>query len=160
MEVRGSRQFAVTLVLPKDVVRTMKQQYNIVIPEVVGKATRITVDAATTEAFNQAYKILESAGLTQDWVRVIKRQNDFKDQAVAEYYPQALKRAKKAGYVDIYFQRSRTVATYKGTSAALLGVTIGGGRDVTLAVGDGDTTKQARLNAIRNYAEGAELRTR
>ena len=103
--------------------------YGIRVPdEIITSISANSKKASIYPAYTDALKRLKSLGITPSWVNEIQTKRVWADPDLAKYYPTALAKARKQGYVDINLKLPRRGT--RGNYAQLIGITADG----TLAV--------------------------
>ena len=136
-----------------DQARKAIKGYGINLPIVLGAYTAPVQKEARDKAYEEAGTVLENIGFSKEWTQKIKRVKDLNQPGVVEYLPAAKAKLKKQGYIDLYFQSSRTATEKNKTTSTLIGLA-SDGTEVTLSNGHGIDSLSAQIDAIKNYVKG------
>lgn len=111
-----------------------------------------SIKAARQQAYKDALAVLTDWGVTSQWSKEIKFTNLFETPELASYYPNAIARAKKEGYVSLDFSIPRR-NNVSGCYIQLYGVLPDGRQEVLSMVINCDV-KEGRRFLLQKYAEG------
>lgn len=104
-------------------------------------------------AYDQALKVLSNMGFTEDWFRSKQLEIELSDPVIGQLYRNALNLAKQRGYdhIELYNPRySKRVLGRSNLYIEVLGVDKDRKKTV-LSIGSGETIRDAKINALRNY---------
>lgn len=110
-----------------------------------------TKKLAMSLAYPKVLELLNSIGITDEYVEAYKYKNEFQDPEVAIYYPTAVQRLTKEGYSDMYFKLPRI--GNKGCYVQLIGVLPDGRLNVIQTVTT-SSIQEGKREAVRRYASG------
>lgn len=142
-------QIITNLILAPDAVDLLARQFRKTVPTTLGSGRAQDKNVSATAAYEQAYRTLESQGITVDWAEEQRRRMDF--EAVGPDYQRALTKAQASGFTDIVLFKSVNMTDRAGTMAILVGVRPDGSR-TTIAVGEGPFRPDAVRAAVVAYA--------
>lgn len=121
----------------------------------IGYAIAATKKEAEFEAYNQAFKTLESYNITTDWAEKAKRYRDLSDPVIAKYVPAALKKLESEGFTpDMYFFIPRKTTTTKGAIVQLIGIRENGQKEVlsyTHTLDSKNSYQNAKASVVEQY---------
>lgn len=125
---------------------------NINVPnDMLAMAGGTTRKVASDSAYKIALNRLLELGITQEWADLQREQNIFMLPELSPYFPDANERARKEGYVDIYFKSPRKGT--KGCYVQLIGVLPNNRINILKTVVE-CSVEIGRKEALRQYAEG------
>lgn len=115
---------------------------------IISSVQGTTKKIASDNAYLNALKNLNNLGITSEWIDIQKGNAEFKNPELQVYYPSALSRLRKDGFVDMYYSKPKI--SNKGSYIQLIGIRPNETKQILITV-LGQNALNAKILALQNY---------